>query len=196
MRKLICCLILFCSCGKYTNMNRHNIDIDKIFKDWNVATSNSILFGITSTNNEQQKALFENRLKALKSYLEINDFEMLNTNSIRYEFLKESMKDWKDKFYIIEANKSGEQVSIVSYILLPNENSTSKILKYENKKGAWTKIEEYTANFSFEFEKKKYSTAFGKGENHNDVIVTFIENGHIISSDYFLFSTMKSLELQ
>jgi len=177
-------------------MNRHNIDIDKIFKDWNVATSNSILFGITSTNNEQQKALFENRLKALKSYLEINDFEMLNTNSIRYEFLKESMKDWKDKFYIIEANKSGEQVSIVSYILLPNENSTSKILKYENKKGAWTKIEEYTANFSFEFEKKKYSTAFGKGENHNDVIVTFIENGHIISSDYFLFSTMKSLELQ
>lgn len=198
MSNLIYCLILFYSCGKYTDMNTHNkdIDIDKIFKEWNVATSNSIRFEISSTGNERQKSLYENRLVALKSYLEINDFQMLNNNSIRYKFLKENMKSWNDKFYIIEANESGEQVSIISYILIPNQNKTSKIFKYEYKNGEWIKINGYVKSLPFDYDKIKYSTAFGKGKNQNDVIVTLIEKNHIISSDFFLFSTMKTLELE
>lgn len=176
-------------------MNTSNVDIDKIFKAWNVETSNSINFGITSTIDKQQKLLYENRLEALKSYLEISSFNVVNTKSIRYKFLKESMKDWSDKFYIIEANVSGEQVSIVSYILKPNKNDTSKIYKYECKNGEWIKIGEYLMNRSFELDRKKYSVAFGKGTNQDDVIVTSIENNNITNSDFYLFSTMKTLEL-
>lgn len=195
MKKLIYCLVLF-SCGKYTNMKTHNIDIDKIFQAWNVATSNSIRFEINIVNNERQRSLYENRLEALKSYLEIDDFQTLNNNSIRYKFLKESLKNWNDAFYIIEANESGEQVSIISYILFPNKNDTSTIFKYEYKNNEWVKIDKYIKKNSFEFDKKKYSTTFGKGKNQNDITVTLIQNNQIVNSDFFLFSTMKLLDLK
>lgn len=191
MIRLVCCLIIFISCGKYAGMNTSKVDIDKIFKAWNVQTSNSINFQITSAVDKQQKLLYENRLEAFKSYLEISNFNVINTESIRYKFLQECIKDWSDKFYIIEANVSGEQVSIVSYILKPNKNNTSKIYKYEYKNGDWMKISEYLMDRSFELDRKKYSTIFGKGTNQDDVIVTSIENNNIISSDFYLFSTMK-----
>ena len=196
MSNLLNCLIIFYSCGKFTDMNTHNKDIDKIFKEWNVATSNSISFEIGSKSNERQKSLYENRLVALKRYLEINDFQVLNNNSIRYKFLKESLKSWNDEVYIIEVNKSGEQIAIISYILIPNQNKTSTIFKYEYKNGAWIKINRYVKSLQFDYDKIKFSTAFGKGKNQNDVIVTLIEKNHIISSDFFLFSTMKTLELE
>lgn len=176
-------------------MNTSNVDIDKIFREWNVATSNSITNGITSTTNEQQKLLYKNRLEALKSYLEIRNYDMVNTKSIRYKFLKASMKDWSDKFYIVEANVSGEQVSIITYIVKPNKNNTSKIYKYECKNSEWTRIGEYLINRSFELDRKIYSTTFGEGTNQDDVIVTSIENNKITNSDFYLFSTMKTLEL-
>lgn len=196
MRNLIYCIIIFCSCGKYTNTTTHNKHIDNIFIAWNIATSNSIRSLITSTDNEREKALYKNRFEALKNYLEINDFEAVNNNSLRYKLLKESMKNWNDKFYIIEANELGEQVSIISYILFPNENNTSKIFRYEYKNDEWVKTHEYTKNFPFEYNKIKYTIDFGKGKNRNDVIVTLINKKKIISSDFFLFSTMKSLEFK
>ena len=55
------------------------MNIDEIFKAWNVATANSIRLGISSTDSELQRSLYENRLEALKSYLEINDFQMPST---------------------------------------------------------------------------------------------------------------------
>lgn len=188
--------MLLCSCGKYSDFRTNNLEIDKIFKAWNIATSNSILLEVNSTRNEKQRLLYENRLSALKSYLEIENFKKVNNNSIRYKFLKKSIKNWNDKFYIIEANQSGEQVSIITYILIPNKNNTYKIIKYEYKNNEWIKIDEYLENIPFKYNRIKYSTTFGKGNNQNDVIITFIKNKRVISSDFFLFSTMKTLELK
>jgi len=196
MRNLIYCIVLFCSCGKYTNTTIHNKDIDNLFIAWNIASSNSIRSLITSTDNEREKALYKNRYEAFKNYLEINDFKTVNNNSLRYKLLKESMKTWNDKFYIIEANELGEQVSIISYILFPYENNTSKIFKYEYKNDGWIKTDEYTKSVPFEYNKIKDTIDFGKGKNRNDVIVTLINKKKIISSDFFLFSTMKALEFK
>lgn len=195
MNIFIYCLILLCSCGKQNSMNTKSIDIDEIFKTWNIATSKSIHLGINSTNNENQISLYKNRLEALKNYLAISDFQTINNNSIRYKFIKETIRNWNHNFYIVEANESGEQISIISYILFPNQNGTTKVFRYEYKKGDWVKTEENTMNYSFKFDRKTYSTTFGNGKNQNDVIITHIENNQIIGSDFFLFSTMKNLQL-
>ena len=57
-------------------------------------------------------------------------------------------------------------------------------------------MNEYLKSNSFEFDRKKYSTTFGKGQNQNDVIITYVEHSIVVSSDFFLAFTMKALELR
>lgn len=194
MTKLFYCLLLLCSCGTNTAIKMNN-NIDSIFKAWNIATSSSIGLSISLANNEQERLLYENRLKAFKSYLQIKKFEDIETNSIRYKLLSQKEKSWGEKFYIIEANESGEQISLISYIINVDENS-SKVLKYEFKSEKWTKTNEYAISGKFEYNKKDYQTEFGKGANQDDIIVTYIKNDIVIDSDYFLFSSMKYLSLK
>lgn len=194
MKKLFYCLIIaLSSCGHYINNSENKTD--EIFINWNINTANSILLQEKSVNDEYQKSLYKNRLEAFKSYIGISDFKQLNRNSMRYKLVREYLNDWNNKFYIVEANESGEKVNIISYIILASDRSTTKILKYKYGSERWDKVEEYIVSSNFKFDRDSYITKFGAGKNDNDVTVTYIENKNIISSDFFLISTMKQIEI-
>lgn len=193
MKKYFYYLILLSSCGQHIS-NNENIT-DRIFISWNITTSNSISLQEKSTSsNEYQKLLYKNRLDAFKSQIGVTDFIELNKKSVRHKFLNQHLKEWGDKFYIVESNKSGEKSSITSYIIIPISKDVSKIIRYKYQNGEWQKIEDSSVNSYFKFDRQDYTTKFGDGENDNDVIVTYIENRNIISSDFFLISTMRNIE--
>jgi|GEM_PF-5838089 len=106
-------LILSSSCGQHIN-NNENVT-DRIFISWNIATSKSISLQEKSTSsNENQKLLYKNKLDAFKAQMDVTNFNHLNKKSIRYKFLNQYLKEWDDKFYIVESNKSGEKNTIIS----------------------------------------------------------------------------------
>lgn len=191
MTKYIYILLIFCSCGTHVEFKKDKIE--NIFKSWNIATSNSLKKHISATQDKQQKIYYENRLQTLKSYLKIANYNDINSNSIRYQLLQMKDQNWGKSFYIIEANESGEKVSIISYIVVTEKDNT-KIFKYEFSSSMWKKVGEYISNFKYK--KGLYSTEFGKGQNQNDIIVTYVKYNKVISSDFFLFSTMKTLDLE
>lgn len=191
MTKYIYILLIFYSCG--THVEYKTDQIENIFKSWNEATLNSLKIHISSTQNEQVKIYYENRYQILKSYLKIKNYNEINSNSIRYKLLQLKDQNWGKSFYIIESNESGEKVSVISYIVV-QENSNTKIYKYEFLSSKWRKIDEYISNFIYE--KDLCSVEFGKGQNQNDIIVTYIKNNKVISSDFFLFSTITALDFK
>lgn len=185
-------IIILSSCGHYIN-NSENIT-DKIFINWNIATANSIQQQEKSINDEYQKSLYKNRLEAFKAYIGVDDLNQFNKTSIRYKLINKYFNDWGDKFYIVEANESGEKVNKISYIILPS-GITSKILKYTYGNGKWEKASEFMASSSFKFDRASYNAKFGEGKNENDITVTYIENGAIMTSDFFLLLTMKQIDI-
>lgn len=195
MTNLIYCLLLFCVCGENTEVNIQKKQVSEIFIAWNKATVKSLQCQIDLTTDQYQKSLYINRLDALKSYWAVNNVDLINENSIRYKFLNENLRSWEKDFYIIEANDGGEKISLITYVIFPLKKDSSKILKYKYENKKWSKIEEYTVNSNFKFDKENYITKFGEGKNENDIIVTYIEHDTVVNSDFFLFLTMKNLEL-
>ena len=184
-------IIILSSCKGYVNNNGNRAD--KFFVNWNIATVNSIKQQEKSIKNEYEKSLYKNRFEAFKAY--IDDLNQFNKNSIRYKLIDKYLNAWGDKFYIVEANESGEKVHITSYIILPSGIDSSKILRYTYESGNWNKVSEFMASSSFKFDRISYNTKFGEGKNENDITVTFIENNNIISSDFFLNFTMKQIDI-
>ncbi|MBP4139795.1 hypothetical protein EV143_11725 [Flavobacterium chryseum] len=195
MKNIFYCLMIITlsSCGRYINNSENKTD--KIFINWNIATANSMQLQEKSINDEYQKSLYKNRLEAFKSYIDVGDLNQLNKNSIRYKLLNQYLNDWDDKFYIVEANESGEIATKISYIILQNGTGTSKVLKYIYRNGKWEKAKEYAVSSSFKFDRESYNTKFGEGKNENDITVTYAENSTIISSDFFLLLSMKQIEI-
>lgn len=183
-------IITLSSCGRYINNSGNRTD--KIFINWNIATANSMQLQEKTINDEYHKSLYINRLKAFKSYIDVDDLNQLNKTSIRYKLIEQYLNDWGDKFYIVEANKSGEIATKISYIILQNGRDT-KVLKYIYKDGKWDKANEYALFHAFKFNRGNFITEYGKGKNENDITVTYIKNSNIISSDFFLNFTMKQL---
>lgn len=195
MKNIFYCLIVIAlsSCGSYINNSENRTD--KIFINWNIATANSIQLQEKSINDEYQKSLYKNRLEAFNAYIDIVDLNQLNKKSIRYKLINQYLNEWNNKFYIVEANDSGEIATKTSYIILQNGRDTSKVLKYIYKNGKWDKVKEYALFPAFKFNRGNFITEYGKGKNENDITVTYIENSNIISSDFFLNFTMKQLEI-
>jgi len=115
--------------------------LDSTFVHWNIATINSLKSHIATTKDSSVHKLYENRLKALKVFLDIKDDNQINVNSIRYQFLNDlSLKDLGDTiFYVIEAGQSGEMIEIRNYVvfLIDNGKVGVDIYNYTNEK--WVK---------------------------------------------------------
>ncbi|WP_345146266.1 hypothetical protein [Flavobacterium ginsengiterrae] len=186
-------IIVLSSCGRYIKNSDNRTE--KFFVSWNIATANSIQLQENFTNDDYQKSLYQNRLQAFKAYIDIVNLNELNTKSIRYKLINQYLNDWNNKFYIVEANESGEVSTKISYVILQNSRDSSKVLKYIYKNGKWEKVEQYELSPAFKFHRENFITEYGVGKNENDITVTFIEDNNIISSDFFLNFTMKQIDI-
>ncbi len=177
-------------------MTNHSNDRKKneMFLSWNIATSKSLINQIDISGNDYHISMLKNRLEVMKSYIGVDDFASLNTNSIRYKFIS-NYKDWGKEYYIIEDNKNGEKISLFAYVICCQKQRKFEIYKYEYKKEFWVKISKYSLD-DFQYVQEKYRTSFGKGENENDIIVTHFKKGKVITSDYFLINSMKIINLK
>ncbi len=166
---------------------------DELFINWNKETVSS-LKSINETLTEQNYA--KNRLEARFAYWEIKDESQLNRNSIRYTFLKILNKkiDSKD-LVIIEADHSGEYYRIQNFVVYLNANNKLdlKIYRYDRNEG-W-KLEKIITSY----DGKINSILEKNGKdfiNRDDIIVSHFEFGKIVSSEYFLFETLKNNEVK
>lgn len=192
---LCLCLCILSYSQNYSDKIQYN-EIDEVFKSWNYTTINSIEKQISQSKIETFKYVCENRKKTLKGYWEIAEFNQVNKNSIRYEFLKKILhfKNTND-FYIIEANKSGEFVTIQNYAIY-KKNKKVEIFRFEYiKDKGWQLKEKFIIKGNVEINPEKYYLEFGSGVNYNDVIITHFTNNIVDESYYYIYSTMGNFSL-
>ena len=94
-------------------------------------------------------------------------------------------------FYIVEANRSGESVEIINYVVyLTGENVVHGDI-YHFIKGKWIKNKSFN-KISLQIDKslKENFVKFGSGFNQDDVIITEFNNYEVVSSEYYTYSTL------
>lgn len=177
--------------------NSNNTNIKETFIDWNKATISSLKGQIRLPNPEG--AIYRNRLEAFKALVEIGDQSEVNLHSIRYQFLKEISLGMKNKkeFYVVEANRSGESIELINYVIEVYNNGVWAVDIYTHnntkwhKKGTTRKI-----NMNPNTNLNNISTKFGLGFNGNDIIVTKFVKKSVIKSNYYLYGTLSSNALK
>ncbi|MEI6190680.1 MAG: hypothetical protein WCP61_09700 [Chitinophagia bacterium] len=168
--------------------------IDSIFINWNKSTLISIKRQLESATDSLQKAMYENRLLAVKEYWNIKNIGDLNNKSIRYKLIKTlfvKSNDKKKDFYIIEANESGSKVLLRSFVLWVDSTNTVDIEFYDFFNEEWQRTGKFKkTNFHFQIDLKNYISKFGKGVNYDDIVVTEFKNNQVKESEYYLYSTL------
>lgn len=193
------CFFAFFSCVNMgsNRYNNENLNMDKIFINWNKATLLSLNSHINSSSQTTEKEIFKNRLLAFKAFIEIDKGTTINHKSIRYQFLNEiflNAKKKKKDFYVIEANRSGEAVELRNYLVYINSQNSIDVDIYNYVNGKWIKnmITEKLYLY-FDSNLKGYATKFGLGFNQDDVIITQFNNNTVSASEYYLYSTFSDV---
>lgn len=180
-------LIFLLSCGN-SNTNPKHLSIDSVFVSWNKSTLSSLNNHIISATDSSEKSLYKNRLLAFKSFIDIDGDNDVNTESIRYQFLKMISLDVAgDNFAIIEANSSGEVVELRNYLITPDKKN---IDVYNFIDRQWVKSKTEKVALSVSNNLNSYFTKFGSGVNQDDVIVTSFNKEEVDASEYYLFTTL------
>lgn len=137
----IACFLCFIACISCSNRyvaDSNALDTNAAFVSWNKATFLSLRSRIRSAKNSSLQEVYKNRLEALGEFLDVEDENKVNNQSIRYKFLRElpSNISNKGKFYIIEANNSGEVVEIRNYLVTikTNNATVAEVYNFSNDK--------------------------------------------------------------
>ncbi len=170
-------------------------NIDNTFISWNNATFQSLDRHIESASESVEKSAYQNSLAAFKAFLDIDDSRQVNTKSIRYQFLDIlSVNSIKGKFYIIEANRSGEQVEIRNYVIWAESPDTSNVDVYKFVAKRWAK-NPTTQKMPMNNKENiiRYPEKMGNGFNQDDVVITQFNAGSVRASDYYLYTTLPDI---
>jgi hypothetical protein len=162
-------------------------DIERLVKNWNQSTVESLNKSILSEDN----FLYKNRLEAFKSFHSIEDFEKIKS-TIRYNFLLKihEDKDLGSEYYIVEANKSGEVYEIRNLLIYKVSDNNFKLKLYVLENSEWKyKSETFFASKEEIFKQKNKHCEFNTGINKDDLIVSYFKQKKIIYSEYYLFTT-------
>ncbi len=187
--------LLISSCGEFNkkhNYQSHSeVNIDSLFYNWNKATLSSLNKSIHSIVDSSERGMYENRLLAFKSYGGFSSDRSVDTASIRYQFLKAISDNVNNRYYVIEANRSGEAVEIRNYLIFLDSENKTEVCTYNYSNGKWIKNNN-SERISFYFDKrlKTYFTQFGLGFNQDDVIITEFVGNKVISSEFYLYGTL------
>jgi len=170
--------------------------LDSIFVSWNKATLESLDRQIKATTDSLRKTFYNNRFLSTKEYWGIKNIYDLNTNSIRYKFLKALFVNLNDKtkdFYVIEANESGSKVLLRNFIVYKSSTNKAVVEFYDFFNDDWQKKGKFQEdNFTLQTDLKNYLSQFGKGFNYDDIVITEFKNGYVQESEYYLYSTLSS----
>ena len=123
-------LFLYCN----NSSNNKIVNNDTTFINWNKSTLQSLTKQIESAKDSTERSLYENRVLAFKAFVDIDKADDVNVNSIRYQFIQDiitSVSNQKD-FYVIEANRSGEQVEIRNYVIYPSATGGKAVVNIYN----------------------------------------------------------------
>jgi hypothetical protein len=180
-----------------TSYNYAQGAIDSVFVNWNKATISSLERQIKSKTDSVQRSRYENRRSVITDYLNIENVAGVNTESIRYRFLKKIFQHLENrrvsKFYIIEANESGSKVLLRIFFVYIDSMNNANIEFYTNVNQAWQKRGSCQINnFYFEEGLKGYITQQWKGFNDDDIIVTKFDKNVVQESEYFLYGTFSN----
>lgn len=177
----------------FTVARNNQQNINELFVNWNKATVAS-LKSIEETSTGQKYA--KNRLEARFAYWKIKDENQLNSNSIRYAFLKTlDEKINRKNLIIIEADSSGEYYLIQNFVVYLNANKKLDIEIYRWHRNDGWKLEKTITNYEGKINEilENKGTTFA---NRDDVIISHFKFGKIVSSEYFLFGTLKNDEVK
>lgn len=181
------------SCGQYKNLQTPNQDlnINKIFISWNLSTYKSIERQ-ANTSIKEIKTDFKKQMELFKIQEDINDFEKINKNAIRYKFLEKISNQYLNisNYYIIETETLGEFYLPKVYIMYSSNKKSTNVLKYEYINRKWEYIDSFLLPKYFSYNFKKYLTKYGKGLNYNDITITHIVDNNVLSSDFFIKGSM------
>jgi hypothetical protein len=170
--------------------------LDSIFVSWNKATLESLDRQIKATTDSLRKTFYNNRFLSTKEYWGIKNIYDLNTNSIRYKFLKALFVNLNDKtkdFYVIEANESGSKVLLRNFIVYKSSTNKALVEFYDFFNDDWQKKGKFKEdNFTLQTDLKNYLSQFGKGFNYDDIVITEFKNGYVQESEYYLYSTLSA----
>jgi len=170
------------------------MNVDSTFINWNKATLLSLNSHISLSASASEKEIYENRLAAFKSFIDVEDYNQINKKSIRYNFLQELLEDTNHEsnhFYVVEANHSGESVEIINYVVYLSDNNMVNGDIYHFEKGKWIKYKPFKKiSFQIDNKLKDNFVKFGSGFNQDDVIITEFNNYEVPTSEYYVYSTL------
>ncbi len=167
--------------------------LDSVFINWNISTFKSLDAQIQSSTDSVQKSNYENRRLTFNGYLDIEKVESVNTESLRYKFLRKIRlrNNERQNFYIIEANKSGMSMLLRNFVVQIGAAHKAEIVFFTYVNGKWQKQGLCKKdNFNIDNDLKSSITEFGNGFNYGDIIVTKFENNLVKESQYYLYSTL------
>ncbi len=178
--------IIILSCGN-SRTNPKYLHIDSVFVAWNKSTLLSLSNHIISANDSAEKSLYQNRLLAFRSFINIGE-NVIDVKSIRYQFLKKiALNEIGNRFYIVEANNSGEVVELRNYLINP---SIGVVDVYNFTGNQWVKSITEKMTIASYNSLQSYFVDFGSGINQDDVIITLFDDGNMYASEYYLYTTL------
>lgn len=186
-------LLIILACNNQSGNNNpveFKLNIDSTFVAWNNLTYKSIIKNFNSSTDTIENELYGNRIESFKSFLNIKNIEEVNSNSIRYEFLKYIWNNIiHQDFIIVEANKLQERVEIWNFVIYIK---TGKVEIFQYEDNEWVK--KNLNNFNIIYRPIKWERVdFGKGINQDDTIISYFNLNGKIESEYFLFSTLSHI---
>lgn len=195
--KCVLYFVIFLSCNNTftANYNLQGMNTDTVFIQWNQATLKSLQSRIHSASDNSERSIYKNRILAFKAAMEIDADTTINTQSIRYQFLKTLLKDtahFSANFYVIEAERSGEMLEIINYVIYPNDIGFN-IATYNFERGEWRKgsnIKRVNVRLPNDLEIQYVN--FGLGFNQEDIIVTKFNESKITASAYYVYTTLSN----
>lgn len=195
-RFLLMFLILLYSCSPKQAVTVNDSKFfDSSFVQWNKATLESLNRQIQSAQNSEQINKYRNRSIAVKGYWEIEAAEDILNSSIRYKLLQKIYhnRSGLGDFYVIEANESGSKVLLRSLVVDTISSGGIDVSFYEFINEEWCetgKINEKELYFSGDL--GAFFCQFGKGFNHDDIVITSFRKSNIPQSEYYLYGTLSS----
>ena len=170
------------------------LSINAIFVAWNKATYLSLNQEKTRAADSSEQQDYENRIENLKYIFVAKGHGIIDSESLRYQFLRklnEDIGDRKGSFYVIEANQNGAKVLFRDYVVYLNSSHEVSVDVYIFGRDGWFKQAEaksLTCNIVDGFNRNHVK--FGHGFNDDDVIISKFEKNTVKYSDYFLSGTL------
>lgn len=163
-----------------------------LVKDWNTATILSLDEQIKLASDSLIKSFYLDRMKSFK--LVESSLNYVKGKSLRHRFIDAifTRLSTSDQFYVVESTSGGEIIEICKYLIVPSAKGFAMITIFRYEDGDWVSTPEQKVIWNVNKNLKEQFANLGQGVNQEDVIISYVRNVKIVSSQYFLSKTLPS----